>query len=453
MSGMRFKALIFSSALPALAGCGGDKLEIQVSSENGHVYGSDPYTVWVEGGNTDTVTISAQYITSKAYTHNNLSIESDLSFSGSETAMTRESFYSLDTREDMNAAEVLKVTANGIIESKDYSKSASVTIRPALKYAKTYRDNEPHREQNIAYALPDGRSEAPLKPAIIFIHGGGWSALDFTAFKDEMLDAAENDYAAFSVNYRLVGDGDKSTHTWPAPLDDVRCAIQWIFDNSSDLRVDTDNVGLVGYSAGAHLALLAGMTRANETNTANYQSNTDSICRSSNINYQIKAVSAISAPTSLPYVIAVKGPERDARDKVTALMDMTTDDVKFIDNADHTGDDWIERLRSENASNEARLGILNELLAASPLTYVNNSDIPVLLQHGTSDDLIFVRNSKDFACQSGNTTLKLFEGISHEWGSFNGNTKQTRRQNNYLFFGRHLKGENTEIESDIVDCS
>lgn len=53
---------------------------------------------------------------------------------------------------------------------------------------------------------------------------------------------------AFVLRYRV------HPHRHPAPLDDARRALAWIRDGGHGLAVDTRRVGVVGFSAGGHLA-------------------------------------------------------------------------------------------------------------------------------------------------------------------------------------------------------
>ena len=55
---------------------------------------------------------------------------------------------------------------------------------------------------------------------------------------------------------RLTGGGV----TFPAPLQDVKQAIRWTKANNEMLAIDPANVVVVGWSAGGHLAALAGLT-------------------------------------------------------------------------------------------------------------------------------------------------------------------------------------------------
>lgn len=94
-------------------------------------------------------------------------------------------------------------------------------------------------------------------PLILLIHGGAWIKGDknfekqyFTRNLRDRLQAAG--YAFISINYRLL---NAQTHLRDQ-LADVYDAVEWIKENADQYDLDLNNVGLIGESAGAHLALL-----------------------------------------------------------------------------------------------------------------------------------------------------------------------------------------------------
>jgi acetyl esterase len=101
-----------------------------------------------------------------------------------------------------------------------------------------------------------------LHPAMLVLHGGSWSSGD----KDDMAPVGElvaNDgFAAFVVDYRLVPAG-----TYPAAVDDVRTAVRWIRKNAARYGVDPSRIGAFGVSAGGHLATMLATMGTGSTDT------------------------------------------------------------------------------------------------------------------------------------------------------------------------------------------
>jgi acetyl esterase len=93
--------------------------------------------------------------------------------------------------------------------------------------------------------------EAARLPAIVYLHGGGWTfcSLD-THDRLVRLLAIESGAAVVSVDYRLAPE-----HPFPAPLDDCLAAVRWLRKEGAGFGLETGRMVLAGDSAGANLAL------------------------------------------------------------------------------------------------------------------------------------------------------------------------------------------------------
>ena len=122
-------------------------------------------------------------------------------------------------------------------------------------------------KENIAYRTDVGPSTildlaqpsfGPQKdrPAILIIHGGGWSAgsKNDMVYRTLMIDYAMKGYVVCNMNYRLIQEAEP-----PACIEDVRCAIRWMKANAQKLGIDPNRIGTYGHSAGGHLSLMAGV--------------------------------------------------------------------------------------------------------------------------------------------------------------------------------------------------
>ena len=90
-------------------------------------------------------------------------------------------------------------------------------------------------------------------PVIIWIHGGGFE----TGNKNEnsskpAKEGLSRGYAVVSINYRSSREA-----TFPAQINDVKAAIQFLRANSKKYNLNPDKIGLWGSSAGGFLAALA----------------------------------------------------------------------------------------------------------------------------------------------------------------------------------------------------
>jgi acetyl esterase len=94
-------------------------------------------------------------------------------------------------------------------------------------------------------------------PAILSVHGGGWSAGDKAGdqWRDACTWLADEGFVVFQPNYRLA-----PTHPFPAARDDLEAALAWIGQDAQVDRFGHDpaRLGAFGDSAGGNLvALLA----------------------------------------------------------------------------------------------------------------------------------------------------------------------------------------------------
>lgn len=87
-------------------------------------------------------------------------------------------------------------------------------------------------------------------PAIVVVHGGAFEAGDRSTMTGVCELLAEQGYAAFAVDYRLVPS------TYPAQVEDVSAAVDWLRAPEQVEEFSLDgSMALVGSSAGAIIAL------------------------------------------------------------------------------------------------------------------------------------------------------------------------------------------------------
>ena len=188
--------------------------------------------------------------------------------------------------------------------------------------------------------MPKGASEPPL---LVWVHGGGWmrgsrSPVPTVAFVNA-------GYAMASVDYRLSG-----TAPFPAQIHDVKAAIRFLRARADAYGYDTSRIGILGFSAGGHLAALAGVTNGDPALEGEVGAHLD---RSSDV----AAVVSFSGASNL-----------------TTILDQST---PFGLNIRVPA---LEALLGGPPEERAELA-----RAASPVFYVDSSDPPLLLLHGDQD--------------------------------------------------------------------
>jgi acetyl esterase/lipase len=91
--------------------------------------------------------------------------------------------------------------------------------------------------------------------AVIVLPGGSYRGLAGDLEGREVADwFAVRGFHAFILSYRLTSHG----YVLPVPLLDARRAVQVVRARARDYQVDPNRIVMIGFSAGGHLAALAG---------------------------------------------------------------------------------------------------------------------------------------------------------------------------------------------------
>lgn len=195
---------------------------------------------------------------------------------------------------------------------------------------------------------PSERS-SELRPAVVLIHGGGWTSFDKSTMHTMGMFLARCGFVAFAADYRLLHGNE---NIWPAQLDDVQRAVRWVRANAAKYGVDPDHVGAFGHSAGAQLASLLGMEDTRDNSDA-------ALARYSS---RVQAVVEVSGPSDFTT-------HRDA------------DDDAFL--ATFFGGDYAQHSK-----------IWQD---ASPVFHVSKNVSPFLIMHGTQDADVPIAQSQELA--------------------------------------------------------
>lgn len=110
-----------------------------------------------------------------------------------------------------------------------------------------HQSNDPDDQAMIRVYLPE--KKAATGRAVVICPGGGYQGL---AMDHEGNDWAsffnQEGIAAFVLKYRMP-HGNRFI-----PIEDAEEAIRWVRRNAENFNVSTDEVGIMGFSAGGHLA-------------------------------------------------------------------------------------------------------------------------------------------------------------------------------------------------------
>ncbi|MGB0373166.1 MAG: alpha/beta hydrolase fold domain-containing protein [Opitutales bacterium] len=101
--------------------------------------------------------------------------------------------------------------------------------------------------------IPEG-DRAMLLPAFVSIHGGHWKSGTKEDQWSLCKEIAMQGWVAVAVDYRLSGEAP-----FPAAVSDLRHAIRFLRENSSEIGINRHCIVAEGHSAGGHLAALLGV--------------------------------------------------------------------------------------------------------------------------------------------------------------------------------------------------
>lgn len=227
---------------------------------------------------------------------------------------------------------------------------------------------------NVTYCTPNGQPQvmdiykaaakyARPRPAIIGIHGGAWLGGDkrkSDVLNYEISRLQGKGYDVFMINYRV------GVNSFPYFMEDAKCAVRHVRANAEFYGIIPDGIGVMGHSAGAHMAAFLAVMPDSLYATAEY----------GNVSSRPNAVVTFAAP-----------------------LDLTADTGELRDSTKA----YIARVFGDRASE------------GSPTNYVTSDDVPVFAVHGTLDESISYVQSEKFVAllQSAGvdaTFLKVING-------------------------------------------
>lgn len=194
--------------------------------------------------------------------------------------------------------------------------------------------------------MPTSLGTAPT--LAVWVHGGAWmrGSKNETLSKNGNLVASllNEGVAVAAVNYRLSGEA-----IYPAAPNDINDAINFLVDNSDNLKLSAYHVIMMGRSAGGHLASLLTTSNNDDVPFLNVKPR-----------YHVIGMVDFFGPSDL---VALRGNSGKV---------------------DHDAPDAAE------AQFLGESPLVNEALAreASPTTYIDNKTPPFIIFHGLDDGVV-----------------------------------------------------------------
>ncbi|MBE6699370.1 MAG: alpha/beta hydrolase [Ruminococcaceae bacterium] len=127
-----------------------------------------------------------------------------------------------------------------------------------------YRDvSYGEKEANVMDVyIPGEAYRRESNGVILFIHGGSWSGGDKADETIRCRMLASKGYLVANVNYTLWSEETADTYHVSKVLDELDAALLCVQEFANQKGITVDKAATVGYSAGAHLAMLYAYSRA-----------------------------------------------------------------------------------------------------------------------------------------------------------------------------------------------
>ncbi|MBP6785544.1 MAG: alpha/beta hydrolase [Verrucomicrobiales bacterium] len=235
-------------------------------------------------------------------------------------------------------------------------------------------------------------------PLIVYIHGGAWRAGSKTDVPITAL--LDHGFAIASVEYRLSTEA-----VFPAQVHDIKAAIRFLRAKATTYQVDASRVGIVGTSAGGHLAALVGVTNHDPELEGKVGDHLDQDC-------------------GVQAIISLYG----ASDLTTILSQSTPFGLKMRVPA-------LQLLLGGTPEENPDLAKL-----ASPVAHLDANDPPLLLIHGDADPQMPPAQSQELAaaCEALKLPVQLIlmPGSKHGGPEFY-DVERTQRMADFLT--KHLQ--------------
>lgn len=158
-----------------------------------------------------------------------------------------------DTSFNVQSTYMKEVKRRPYIKIVEPNYTDSIVWFEGITYLKLNRN----RELKLNIYRPNNEEKYP---ALLMVHGGGWSSGDLSMQIPMAQEIALRGYVTIPVEYRLSPEAK-----YPAAVHDLKVAVKWIRANANNYLIDTTKIAISGCSAGGQLASLIGATNGQES--------------------------------------------------------------------------------------------------------------------------------------------------------------------------------------------
>lgn len=205
------------------------------------------------------------------------------------------------------------------------------------------------------------------EPLVVLIHGGAWTGGSKEELNEVAVALSASGYAAANINYDLLPETNIAEQ-----IQESKEAIRFLAEHAEEYNIDKENIVVMGYSAGGHLAASAAKELATEEN-----------------DFKVVGCIDVFGPDALQY---------------------------YVEQMDNDVSRWLIIHPDYIAGNQ--LDILSELAKVDPAADIPSNMPPVLILQGSKDTTVPPMISQEYyrALKESkvDARLEMLEGMDHE---------------------------------------
>ncbi|MFT4307224.1 MAG: alpha/beta hydrolase [Microbacterium sp.] len=227
-------------------------------------------------------------------------------------------------------------------------------------------------------------------PCVVYFFGGGWVDGDYkqrtsqkAVYIRDLVELVDRGLTVVSASYRLAQQAP-----FPACVHDAKALIRHLKARGTEYLIDPDRIGVLGNSAGGHLAAMLALTAGDPRIDGTVGDDTDQ-------SSSVAAAVIYYAPVDLLAMARSTGARDTGGSEVEDIL--ASDDASLFETvlgyerSRHGGLSLQRLLASGEGEQYAEI-----LRRYSPITHVEGEHPPMLILHGGRDALVPLSQSESF---------------------------------------------------------
>lgn len=212
---------------------------------------------------------------------------------------------------------------------------------------------------NVALKMDILKPETKEKlPVVIYVTGGGFINANKDNYAQQRMEIAEAGYVVASIEYRVA-----PTAIFPEPLEDLKAAVRYLKANAEKFNINSDEIALMGSSAGGYLVAMAGTS--NDTRQFDKGEHLDQISN-------VQAVIDLYGLSDL-----------------TKVGDGFSEQVQKLHKSPAATESlWVNGSPVFTGVDATIQDVPDKATKANPISYINENTPPFLLMHGDKDTVV-----------------------------------------------------------------